>query len=87
MQKLFDPEKKIFETCVRNYIDATKLESLETIECSICAEALRKTEFAEIAKPVRDIPNIELLSAENSIQRNLDDEYVYEDYLEDNAIK
>ena len=38
----FPPEKNIFETCVRNYIDATKPESLETIECGICGESVKK---------------------------------------------
>ena len=39
---VFDPQKKIFETCVRNYINATKPESLETVECGICGESVKK---------------------------------------------
>ena len=78
----FPPEKNIFETCVRNYIDATKPESLEMIECGICGESVKKDSDLYEEKNANDIANIGLLSTENSNVDHHLEEYVHEGYID-----
>ena len=53
------------EKCIKNYIKETSPESLETIECGICGEAVRNSsEFVE-EKMIYDIPHRDLLSTEH----------------------
>ena len=60
----FPPEitDEIERNCVENFIDATSALSLETVECGICAEAVRKDDYEEIHSS--QIPNRGLLSEE-----------------------
>ena len=74
-----DIEKKGIE----NYIRNTSFSSLETVECGICGEAVRNNSDCVVEKPIYDIPNRDLLSAEDPEDPNRVnlEEYVHDAIL------
>ena len=57
-----DLSDKVIKDCVRNYINATSAENLKTVECGICAEAIKDNCDSYVEKAIEDIPGRNLLS-------------------------
>ena len=65
--------------CIKNYIKETSPESLKTIECGICGEAVRNSSDFVENKMIYNIPHRDLLSTEHS-EENLE-EYIIDELL------
>ena len=67
--------------CINDFINATSPESMETVECGICGEAVRNRDVGNKAYPLHDIPGRELLLLEHQENQEFIDEYVFDDLL------
>ena len=66
-----DIDNQCRKDCISNYVEATSPSSMETFECGICGENVKKDEFEKLE--IQQIPGKELISVQQSDRDNLEE--------------